>query len=235
MRARGHDGVVGAPAPQTPARALLSGHLHRARRVARPHPLPPDHPLRLLLRESAGALQDVARQPKYLGGELGCLSVLHTWGRQLQYHPHVHVVVPAGGFAGRSPALGPASVAGLLSPAARAGEALPQPASNKRSNRTTPNSSAPSRARSGRGDWVADVQPAGSGEPALKYLSAYVYRTALSAQRIRADDGRRSPSLTATARSAAPGSCACRPRSSCAAFCSTSCPRAFSASVTLAG
>ena len=40
-------------------------------------------------------------------------------------------------------------------------------------------------------NWVADVQPVGTGEPALKYLAAYVYRTALSAQRIVADDGQR--------------------------------------------
>jgi hypothetical protein len=37
--------------------------------------------------------------------------------------------------------------------------------------------------------WVADVQKVGSGEPALKYLAAYVYRTALSAERIVSDDG----------------------------------------------
>ena len=36
---------------------------------------------------------------------------------------------------------------------------------------------------------MADVQPVGSGQPALKYLAAYVYRTALSAERIVADDG----------------------------------------------
>jgi hypothetical protein len=40
-----------------------------------------------------------------------------------------------------------------------------------------------------RQDWVADVQPVGRGQSALKYLAAYVYRTALSAQRIVADDG----------------------------------------------
>ena len=40
-----------------------------------------------------------------------------------------------------------------------------------------------------RQDWVADVQPVGRGDGALKYLAAYVYRTAFSAQRIRADDG----------------------------------------------
>lgn len=38
-------------------------------------------------------------------------------------------------------------------------------------------------------NWVADVQPVGSGEPALKYLAAYVYRTAFSAEKIIADDG----------------------------------------------
>jgi hypothetical protein len=40
-----------------------------------------------------------------------------------------------------------------------------------------------------RQDWVADVQAVGRGEGALKYLAAYVYRTALSAERIVADDG----------------------------------------------
>jgi hypothetical protein len=36
---------------------------------------------------------------------------------------------------------------------------------------------------------MADVQPVGTGEPALKYLAAYVYRTAFNAERILADDG----------------------------------------------
>ena len=36
---------------------------------------------------------------------------------------------------------------------------------------------------------MADVQPVGRGEPAFKYLAAYVYRTAFSAERIVADDG----------------------------------------------
>jgi len=52
----------------------------------------------LLLGESAAALQEVASREKYLGAELGILSVLHTWGRQLQFHPHVHCVVPAAGL-----------------------------------------------------------------------------------------------------------------------------------------
>ena len=52
----------------------------------------------MLLRESAGALQDVARDHKDLGAEPGMLSVLQTWTRDLRYHPHVHCVVPGGGL-----------------------------------------------------------------------------------------------------------------------------------------
>ena len=41
----------------------------------------------------------VAADPKHLGARIGFLSVLHTWGQNLQHHPHVHCVVPAGGIA----------------------------------------------------------------------------------------------------------------------------------------
>ena len=61
-----------------------------------------------LLRQSAGALADVARAHKDLGAELGLLAVLQTWTRDLRYHPHVHCVVPGGGARRRWPALGPA-------------------------------------------------------------------------------------------------------------------------------
>ena len=53
----------------------------------------------LLFRSSAAALMEVARDPKHLGADIGLLSVLHTWGQNLQHHPHVHCVVPAGGLA----------------------------------------------------------------------------------------------------------------------------------------
>ena len=39
---------------------------------------------------------EVAANPKHLGGDIGFLSVLHTWGQNLQIHPHVHCVIPAG-------------------------------------------------------------------------------------------------------------------------------------------
>lgn len=53
----------------------------------------------LLFRSSAATLLEVARNPKHLGADIGLLSVLHTWGQNLQHHPHVHCVVPAGGLA----------------------------------------------------------------------------------------------------------------------------------------
>src|SRR2546430_17045952 len=52
----------------------------------------------LLLRASAETLLEVARNPTYLGAEIGFFSVLHTWNQKLQIHPHVHCVVPAGGI-----------------------------------------------------------------------------------------------------------------------------------------
>jgi hypothetical protein len=53
----------------------------------------------LLFRCTAATLLEVARNPKHLGADIGLLGVLHTWGQNLQHHPHVHCVVPAGGLA----------------------------------------------------------------------------------------------------------------------------------------
>jgi len=53
----------------------------------------------LLFRSAAATLLEVAADPKYLGAEIGFLAVLHTWGQTLMHHPHIHCVVPSGGFA----------------------------------------------------------------------------------------------------------------------------------------
>jgi hypothetical protein len=52
----------------------------------------------LLFRSSAETLLEVARNPQHLGAEIGFFSVLHSWSQQLNLHPHVHCVVPAGGL-----------------------------------------------------------------------------------------------------------------------------------------
>jgi hypothetical protein len=53
----------------------------------------------LLFAAAAQTLLGVAANPKHLGARIGVLAVLHTWGQQLEHHPHVHCVVPGGGLA----------------------------------------------------------------------------------------------------------------------------------------
>lgn len=52
----------------------------------------------VLFKATSQALLRIARDEKHLGAKIGFLAVLHTWGQNLQYHPHVHCVVPAGGL-----------------------------------------------------------------------------------------------------------------------------------------
>ncbi len=52
----------------------------------------------LLFHASAQTLLDVARDPRHLGAEIGFFSVLHTWNQKLQFHPHAHCIVAAGGM-----------------------------------------------------------------------------------------------------------------------------------------
>src|ERR1700676_5572449 len=52
----------------------------------------------LLFRASAETLLQLSRDHKHLGAEIGFFSVLHTWNKNLQHHPDVHCVVPAGGL-----------------------------------------------------------------------------------------------------------------------------------------
>jgi hypothetical protein len=52
----------------------------------------------MLFSSSAEAVKKAASNPAFLGAETGCLSVLHTWGQSLNYHPHIHMLVPAGGL-----------------------------------------------------------------------------------------------------------------------------------------
>ncbi|MBK1733652.1 IS91 family transposase [Thiococcus pfennigii] len=53
-----------------------------------------------LFKASAETLRQLLADDKYLGAEVGLLSALHTWGRTLSFHPHVHVLVTGGGLAG---------------------------------------------------------------------------------------------------------------------------------------
>ena len=52
----------------------------------------------LLFKATAQTLQKVSANPKFLGAQTGAVAVLHTWGQALTYHPHIHMIIPAGGL-----------------------------------------------------------------------------------------------------------------------------------------
>ena len=52
----------------------------------------------LLFRASSQTMLEVAANPRHLGAKIGFLAILHTWGQNLRLHPHLHCIVPAGGF-----------------------------------------------------------------------------------------------------------------------------------------
>jgi hypothetical protein len=52
----------------------------------------------LLFKASSETMLTIAADPEHLGARIGILSVLHTWGSALNHHPHVHMIVPGGGF-----------------------------------------------------------------------------------------------------------------------------------------
>jgi hypothetical protein len=52
----------------------------------------------LLFKAAGQALLQCAANPDFLGAQSGAVAVLHTWGQTLVYHPHIHMIVPAGGL-----------------------------------------------------------------------------------------------------------------------------------------
>ncbi len=135
---------------------------------------------RAMFDAAAYALKTVLADPKFCGAEtVGFTSVLHTFGRDLNYHPHVHVIVPGGGMADgqwkstRPKFLAPVKVLSKLFRTEFERLLLEQlPAAG-----LLP-------AADFRREFVSDVEAVGDGVATLKYLSRYVSRTAISNDRI---------------------------------------------------
>lgn len=116
-----------------------------------------------------GILKDFGANPKNLGAAIGMTAILHTHNRRLDYHPHMHVIVPGGGvdhtrkqwkkkkdkYLFNEFALAKVFRARFLEALNKAG--LSAPASWPRK-------------------WVVNCTHVGKGLPALKYLSRYLYR-----------------------------------------------------------
>ena len=135
----------------------------------------------LLLRCASAAIQKLAGDPKYLGATPAILAVLHTWTRALLYHPHVHLLVSAGGLAPHGQHwLSPKNPAFLvpvraLSVIFRA--KLRDALGRKGLLAQTP-------AEIWQQPWVVHSQPAGAGEKVLGYLARYAFRVAIANSRL---------------------------------------------------
>jgi hypothetical protein len=125
----------------------------------------------------SSTLKDFGLNPKNLGVEIGMTMVLHTHNRRLDFHPHMHVVVPGGGVDKRrrqwkkkkgkylcnKEAMAKVFRARFLAALNQAGFSIPK--------------SVPSK-------WVVDCAHVGNGITALKYLSRYLYRGVISENNI---------------------------------------------------
>jgi hypothetical protein len=135
----------------------------------------------LMFKCAISTIKDFGRNDKGLAAELAMMAVLHTHTRRLDYHPHVHVVVPGGGVNQRRnewrKLKGDYLFNGFQLAAvfrARLLKAI------RETGLTLPNT--PSK-------WVVQCQAVGKGLPALKYLSRYLYRGVISNKNIILDDG----------------------------------------------
>jgi len=134
----------------------------------------------LLFRASAAALMQLARDPRFLGAQIGLLGVLQTWTRDLRYHPHVHYLVPGGGLAddGRGWVTAKADFLVHVKPLAALFRAKLRAALRQ----TVLWNEIPATAW--QQPWVVDCRPVGTAQAALKYLAPYIFRVALSNNRI---------------------------------------------------
>lgn len=135
----------------------------------------------MLMKAAAQSLIKLAADPHYVGGLVGILAVLHTWGGALSYHPHVHCLVPAGGL-NRDSGEWLSSKKDFLVPV-KALSKIFRGLFRHLVRKTCPDLAIP--ASVWNCPWVIHCKPAGGGtETVLNYLGRYVYRVAITNSRI---------------------------------------------------
>ncbi|MCK5350125.1 MAG: transposase [Desulfobacula sp.] len=134
-----------------------------------------------MFKASSGAIKKLSPDKKYIGGDLpGFFGILHTWGRQLPYHPHIHYIVPGGAFSkkdgkwhsSRQDYYLPEKVLAKIYKA----KFLHQMKKAGLLNRIS------FEAR--KMDWKVNCQAIGTGFESVKYLAPYVFKVAISNTRI---------------------------------------------------
>lgn len=164
----------------------------------------------ILFDESAATLKEIASIPRHLGGELGFLGILHTWTRQLAYHPHVHYIVPGGGLRPDGGKWRKCRITKKGEPYLLPVELLSHHFRHRFKERLRAQALEIFNTIASQVwlvDWVVHSQSAGAGREALGYLLAYVFRTALSNKPISGSSAIRmatSPSVTLSHRPANP-------------------------------
>jgi Putative transposase/Transposase zinc-binding domain len=158
----------------------------------------------LLFQAAAETLRQVAADPKHLGAEIGFLAVLHTWGQNLQHHPHVHCVVPGGGLSpdgsrwvpGRPGFFLPVRVLSrlfrgkFLALLRAAFDRGMLSFHGKLATLADPGEFQQRLAASASTEWVVYAKPPfGGPEQVLKYLARYTHRVAISNHRLTALEG----------------------------------------------
>jgi hypothetical protein len=142
--------------------------------------------LNALTAAAAQALKRLCLDPRHLGGRIGILSVIHTWTRTLDYHPHVHCLVPAGALSPDGTTWAPARE-GFLVPV-KALSILFRVEFMARARKALPHIRFPQSLW--EKPWVVYCKPAVPGpDQLLEYLGRYLHRTAITNRRIVAVEG----------------------------------------------
>jgi len=131
------------------------------------------------------ALKKLAQDKRFIGSSrIGYLAVLHTWGGTLQFHPHIHLVIPGGALSEKGEQWLPSRQDLFVhtKPLAVIFRA------KFRDAMKTAHLLDHIPAEVWEQDWVIDSQAVGQGQHSLRYLSRYVFRVAISNNRIKGID-----------------------------------------------
>ena len=136
----------------------------------------------ILFKASSDALKLLAKDEKYLGAEIGMIGILHTWTRAMIYHPHVHYLIPGGGSGNNGKTICFSDDDFLM-------HVKPLSIIFKAKFRDSLKRYAPKvfnkiPANTWKCDWVVHVKPVRNGEKALEYMGRYLFRVAISNNRI---------------------------------------------------
>jgi hypothetical protein len=134
-----------------------------------------------LFKASSEAIKKLAKDPKHIGGDLpGFFGVLHTWGRTLQYHPHIHYIVSGGALRSSDGSWHPSRIDFFL-PVKALSKIFRAKFRDLMKRAKLFDQILPEVWQT---DWNVNSQAVGSSEATLKYLAPYVFKVAISNSRI---------------------------------------------------